>query len=114
MGFQAHSGVQAGCPGQGPRPGQSKTPAQIDGQEVRIQQDCRQGSAKRRTDPPGTIDRQIRPAAHTCRDKLVNSGIDGRILTTDTRTRQEAAGRKPDKVKGEGGRNGGNQIDDPA
>ncbi len=71
-----------------------------------IEQDCRQGSADRRTNPPAAINREIRMTANSRRDKLINRGVNGCIFPTDARARQEAAGGEPDEVEGEGSSDG--------
>src|SRR2546429_5522677 len=80
----------------------AESPTNVHGEEMWVEQHHRQGSADRRTDPPAAIDREIHVATNSRRDELINSGVNGRILSTDSRARQEAAGGEPDEVGGEG------------
>ena len=89
----------------------AEPPAQVNRQQVRVEQNGRQASTGRRADPPGAIDREIHVTTNARRNELINSGVNGRVLSTDTCTCQEAAGSEPDEVEGEGCRDGGHQVD---
>src|SRR5690349_20464405 len=62
----------------------AEAPADIHWEQVRVEQDGRQESPNRCTHPPGTVDREIHMATHTCRNELINRGVNGRVLTADT------------------------------
>src|SRR5216684_2700334 len=78
----------------------AEPPAQVNRQQVRVEQNGRQASTDRRADPPGAIDREIHVTTNARRNELINSGVNGRVLSTDTGTCQEAAGSEPDEVEG--------------
>ena len=46
-------------------------PADVHWKEMGVEQNCRQGSADRRANPPGTVDREIGVATNSCRDELI-------------------------------------------
>src|SRR5256714_1575042 len=80
----------------------AESPTNVHGEEMWVEQHHRQGSADRRTDPPAAIDREIHVATNSRWDELINSGVNCRILPTDSRARQEAADGEPDEVGGQG------------
>src|SRR6266566_1495293 len=77
-------------------------PADVHWEQVGVEQDCCQDGADRRTNPPAAVDREIHMATNARRDQLINSGVNGCILSTDSRARQEATGGEPYEVEGEG------------
>ena len=89
----------------------AESPADVYREEVGVEQKHRQASAGCRADPPGTVDREIHMATHTCRNELINCGVNGRVLPADACTCEEAAGGEPDKAEGEGRRDGGHKVD---
>ena len=89
----------------------AESPADVHWEQVGVEQDGRQESTGRRADPPGTVDREIGVATNSRRDELINRGVNGRVLPTDACPGEEAAGGEPDKVEGEGRRDGGYKVD---
>ena len=87
-------------------------PADVHGEQVRVEQNCRQDGADCRTNPPAAVDGQVHMAANSRRDQLVNGGVYSCILPTDSRARQEAAGGEPDEVGREGRGDGSQEVDE--
>src|SRR5579872_6707572 len=75
-----------------------------------IKQYSRQACTNGRANPPGTIDRKVRMTTHSRRNELINSGVNRRILSTNSCASQHTASGEPDKVEGEGCRDSSNQI----
>src|SRR5256886_7087092 len=76
----------------------AEPPTNVHGEEMWVEQHHRHGSADLRPDPPAAIDRDIHVATNSRCDELINSGVNCRILPTDSRARQEAADGDPDEV----------------
>src|SRR5437764_15081426 len=89
----------------------AEPPAQVNRQDVRVEQDGCNKSAGSCADPPAPIDGEVHMAAHSRRDQFIDSRVNRGILPTDTGSRDEAAGQEPDEVEGKGGRDGSYQID---
>ena len=86
-------------------------PADVRVEQVRIQQDRRDGGAERGAQPVAAVDGEVDPAAHPCRDQLVDGRVDGGVLAADAEAGEEAADREEGEAAREGGRHRCDEID---
>ena len=80
---------------------ESHSPAQIDGQERRIEQQQRRGGSRRRADPIASVDEQVDLPSHSRRYQFIDRRIDRRIFAANPEAGDPAARCHAPEVPGE-------------
>jgi hypothetical protein len=84
-----------------------QSPAEVDGEDARVQHEQRAGEPERRAQPVGAVDRQVDAAAVLGGDQLVDRGVDRGVLAADAEAGEEARqrerGKRPRERRGDGG-----------
>ena len=90
---------------------EGEAPAEVRGDEARIEQDDRGRGAERGADPVGAVDDEVDAAAHVRGHQLVDGRVDGRALAADPRARDGAPEREAREADREPGHERGAEVD---
>jgi hypothetical protein len=94
-----------------PQP-EGEPPAQVDREQVLVQQQQRQRGPEHGPEPERPVDHQVDPPPEPGRDELVDGRVDGRVLAADAGPGEEPAGVEPQRVHRERGQHGRHQVQD--
>jgi len=88
-----------------------QTPADVDREDRRAQEQQRGQRARGGPDPVGPVDEQVHPPADPGGDELVDRGVDRRVLAPDARARDRAGEEEVPGREGERPGHRGGDVD---